>query len=87
MAKHALLGGGLGGVGHGVGLGDGVRQRLLAQHVLACLEGGDGDLGVRVAGGDDVDDVDVIAVEQGAPVGGGLCPAPLLRPLRPRASA
>ena len=86
--------GALGGGGHDLGLGDGVGERLLAEHVLAGLEGGDRDLGVRVAGGHDVDDVDVVAGDRLAPVGGGLRPAPLLGggmprppPLRPTSSA
>ena len=81
VAEHrvdALRGGLLGGGGHGLGLGDGVRERLLAEHVLAGLEGGDRDLGVRAARRDDVDDVDVVAGDRVAPVGGGLGPAPLL---------
>ena len=51
----------VGGGGHRLRLGDGVGQRLLAQHVLAGLEGRDGDLGVGVAGRADVDEVDVVA--------------------------
>jgi hypothetical protein len=50
-----------GGVGHRLGLLDGVGQRLLAQHVLAGLQRRDGDLGVRVARGANVDEVDVVA--------------------------
>ena len=49
------------------------------EHVLAGFEGGDGDLGVHPAGGADIDDVDVVPVEDGTPVGGGLGPAILLR--------
>ena len=55
-----------------------VGQRLLAQHVLAGLEGGDGDLGVGVAGGADVDEVDVVALDQGLPRGLGGLPAEAL---------
>ena len=46
--------------------------------MLAGLERRDRDLGVRVAGRHDVDDVDVVAGDHLAPVGGGLGPAPLL---------
>ena len=52
--------GALGGRGHGARLGDGVGERLLAQHVLARLERRDGDLGVGVTRGADVDEVDVV---------------------------
>jgi hypothetical protein len=60
-----------------IGLGDGVRERLLAQHVLAGREGGEGDLGVRRAGRDDVDDVDVVPRDDLTPVGRGFGPPPL----------
>ena len=50
---------------------DGVRQRLLAEHVLAGLQGGDRDLGVAVTRGADVDQVDVVAFDQAPPVGLG----------------
>ena len=75
---HAALGGAGGGIRHRLGLGDRVRERLLDQHVLARLERGDRDLGVRVARGHDVDDVDVVAGDHLAPVGRRLGPAPLL---------
>ena len=48
-------------VGHRLGLGDGVGERLLAEHVLARVERGDRDLGVGVARRADVDQVDVVA--------------------------
>ena len=72
---HALLGGPLGRRGHRLGLGDRVGERLLAQHVLACLESGHGDLGVGVTGRADVDEVDVLARHQPGPVGLGRLPA------------
>src|SRR5208282_3210311 len=48
-----------------------VRDRLLAQHVLAGLDGRAVDGEVIAVAGDHVDDVDVAAVEQLAVVGGG----------------
>ena len=65
----------LGGTGHRLGLLHGVGEGLLAQHVLARGERGERDLGVAVAGGADVDEVDVVPFDQGAPVGLGLRPA------------
>src|SRR5918997_275585 len=58
----AVAGGAGGGLGHRLGLGDGVGQRLLAQHVLAGLERRDRDLGVGRTRGADVDKVDVVAL-------------------------
>ena len=84
---HAARRGALGGRGHRLGLGDGVGQRLLAQHVLAGLERGDGDLGVGVARRADVDEVDVVARDHRAPVGLGRLPSPAARPRRRRRSA
>jgi hypothetical protein len=49
--------------------------------VLAGLECGDGDLGVEVAGRADVDDVDVVALYDRAPVSGRLGPAVACRGL------
>ena len=63
------------GLGHRLGLGHAVGQRLLAEHVLAGLERGDRDLGVGVAGGADVDQVDVVALDDPPPVGLGGRPA------------
>jgi hypothetical protein len=64
-------GGGVGrGGGHLLGLGHGVRQRLLAQHVLAGGECGEGDLVVGVARGADVDDVDLGVLDEVLPAGG-----------------
>ncbi len=48
---------------HPLGLGDGVGDGLLDDHVFAGLEGRNGDLGVHVAGGADVNDVDVVALD------------------------
>ena len=64
------------GLGHRRGLLEGVRQWLLAQHVLAGLQCGDGHLGVRAAGGHDVHHVDVLTLDGGPPVRGGLRPPP-----------
>lgn len=52
-ADHRHLAAGPGpfrGLGHGLRLGDRVGERLLAQHVFAGLQGGDGDLRMAVAG-------------------------------------
>ena len=65
---HAAARRGVRGRGHPLGLGHGVRERFLAQHVLAGLERRDGDLGVRVAGSADVDQVDVVPLDQRPPV-------------------
>ncbi len=59
--------GGLGGRDHLLGLGDRVRERLLAEHVLAGLERGDRDLGVGVAGRAHVDEVDVVPADERLP--------------------
>src|SRR3954447_10822630 len=64
-----------GGLGHGLGLGHGVGEGLLAEHVLARLEGRDGDLGVGVPGRADVDQRDVVPLENATPVGLGGRPA------------
>ncbi len=45
------------------------RQGLLAEHHLAGLGRGDGDLGVRVIGRANIDRVDIFALDQLAPVG------------------
>jgi hypothetical protein len=73
-------------VGPGLGRGGrhlprlvgGVGERLLAQHVLAGGQRGQGDLGVAVTGRTDVDDVDVVALDELAPVGRPALPAELL---------
>ena len=72
---HALRPGSPGGESHGLGLGQGVGQRLLQEHVLARLKGRDGDLGVQKARGADVHDLDVVAGKDRAPVRGCLRPA------------
>ena len=71
--------GGLGDRGHLLRLGHRVTQGLLAEHVLARLQRGDRDLGVAVAGGAHVHDVDVVARDELAPVGRPLRPAELVR--------
>ena len=57
---------------HGVALFHGHRHRFLAQHVLACLCGGDRMFGVEVHGRREVDGVDVRVSEQ---LGGRRIPA------------
>ena len=83
---HDPRAGRLGRRGHRLGLGDGVGQRLLAQHVLAGGERRDGDLGVGVAGGADVDEVDVVALDSAPPVGLDCSPSRAARPPLPRAA-
>ena len=60
----------LGGFGHRFGFRHRVGERLFAQNVLPGLQRGDRDLGVGVAGGDDVDDVDIVAGDHFPPVCG-----------------
>lgn len=68
--RHLTAGRGpLGGVRHGLRLGDRVGERLLAQHVLAGLQCGDRDLRMAVAGGADVHQLHVVPGDQGTPVG------------------
>ncbi len=62
---------------HGLGLGQGVGQRLFDEDVLAGGQGGDGDFRVHEARRADVDDLDVVAGDHLAPVRGGLGPAVL----------
>ena len=69
--KH-LLGELLGGVAAELVLFECQRQRLLTEDMLAGLEGLDGDLHVPVVGGDDADDVDVLALENLAIIAGGV---------------
>ena len=71
----AVLGRALGGRGHRLGLGHRVGERLLAEHVLACVQGTHGDVDVGVARGADVHEVDVVAGDQPGPVGLGRLPA------------
>src|SRR5690625_2653616 len=66
---HAVGARCVGCCGHLLGLGDRVGHRLLHEDVLAGLEGGDRDLGVRVSRCTDVDDVDVVTLDDPAPVG------------------
>lgn len=67
--RHLPAGrGAFGGRGHRLGLRDGVGEGLLAQHVLARLQSGDGDLRMTVARGADVDQVHVVPGDQGPPV-------------------
>src|SRR5699024_12027276 len=54
---------------HGLGIGDGVGQRLLAQDVLAGRQQGLDDLPVQGVRDDDADDVDVLGVDDVVPVG------------------
>jgi hypothetical protein len=61
--------------GHSLGLGQGVGERLLAQHVLASLKRRDGDLGVQIARRAHVHEVHVVAFDQGVPVRLGGRPA------------
>ena len=69
---HAGLGD---GGEHALGFRDRVAERLLAEDRLAGARRGDRDLGVRVAGRADVDEVDVLAVDDLFPVGRRLLPA------------
>jgi hypothetical protein len=64
---------------HRLGLGQGVRERLLAQHVLARPQRGDRDRSVQVAGRGDVDQLHIVAGDQRAPVGLGRRPAKPVR--------
>ena len=63
------------------------RQRLLGQHDLAGVERLDGQRVVAVVGRRDVDDVDVLAREDGVEIGRGLLPAQLLGRFLERAGA
>jgi hypothetical protein len=76
---------GVGGRVHRLGLGQGIGERLLAEHVLARRERGDRDRRVLVAGRADVDQLNVVAGDQRPPVGLGGGPAePTRRRLRCR---
>ena len=74
--RHAGL---LDGIHHRRTLLRRARQRLLAQHHLARLGGGDGDLGVKIIRRADVNRVDVVALHQFAPIALRRFKAPLLR--------
>jgi hypothetical protein len=78
-AAHAALPRPLGRRDHRARLVHGVRERLLTEHVLAGVQRGDRDLGVRVAGRAYVDQLHVVATEQPLPVGFGAAPAQLGR--------
>jgi hypothetical protein len=75
----ALLRRGRGEDGHPFRLLHGISEGFLAQHMLAGLEGGDRNLSVGVTGGADVDQVDVVAFDQAAPVRLHRLPAQLVR--------
>ena len=60
----------LGRLGHRLGLRHRVGQRLFAQNVLPGFQRGDRDLGMGVARGDDVDDVDIVPGDHFPPVRG-----------------
>jgi len=77
---HAASRGELGLARHRAGLRDGVRERLLAEHVLARAQRRDRDLGVRCTRARDVDERNVVACDEPPPVGlGGRPPEPLRR--------
>jgi hypothetical protein len=65
-------------VDHRAAFFGGERERLLAKDDLPRLRGGDRGFRVQVVRQRDVDDVDVLAVDGRAPVGGGLLPAPAI---------
>ena len=56
--------GALGGGNHPVGVGDGEREGLLAHHVLAGFQGGDGVLGVVLVEGGHDDDFHLVVTDQ-----------------------
>ena len=68
----------LDGVNHRLAFFGSTGQRFFAEHHLAGFSGGDGHLGVLIVGRADVDGVDVIALDQLAPVGLVTFKAPLL---------
>ena len=74
----ALLGSLGGGIAHGAGLGQGAGERLLAGHVLAGGQGGDGNLGMDVVGGAVVDQAHLGVGKQVLPVVRAALPAPAL---------
>ncbi len=53
---------------HRLGLSAGAGERLFANDVLACIGCGDCDFRVAVVRRHDVDDVDVLAGDDGLPV-------------------
>ena len=69
VPDHVGDAGALHRVDHALRLGKVAAERLLARDHLAGLCRGDGDFGMRVVGAGDVDQVDVVALDQSAPVG------------------
>ena len=67
------------GVHHALPVGDGKRERLLAQHMLACFSGRDGLGTVELVGGADVDRVHVGVGEQRVEIAVGALDAVLAR--------
>ena len=65
-------------VNHRLCFGDGSGQRLFAQHHFAGFGGGDRNVGVHVVGRANVNRVDVVASNQGFPVGFGGFVSPLV---------
>ncbi len=59
----------LDGVHHLRGFFGRTAQRLFAHHHLAGLCGGNGDFVMGVIGAGDIDDVDILALNQFAPIG------------------
>ena len=68
VPDHVWRLGGLDRLHHPHRFGRVSAERLLAHHHLAGLGGGDGDLGVRVVRARDVDEIDVRARDQLAPI-------------------
>ena len=58
--RHVAHAGGLGGLVHLARLGDVHRNRLLAEHVLAGPDGGDGDVAMHMIGRRDDHGVDAV---------------------------
>ena len=79
VPDHVGDAGRLGRVDHAPRLGKRATKRLLAGHHLAGLRGRDGDLFMRVVRTGNVDQVDVVARDQGAPVGLVALKSPLRR--------
>ena len=69
---------------HGLGVGQGIGERLFADDVLARPRGGDGHLGMPIARRRDVHDINVLALDDAPPVGIVLLPAELPRRGRDR---
>ena len=59
-----------GSFGHRFGFRHRVGEWFFAQNVLPGLQRGDRDFGVGVAGGDDIDDVDIVTGDHVPPVCG-----------------